>query len=179
MTRCGWVLRSSSIRATSIDLTFDSEMIRKAFTMMLRSAGVVCLLLIALPIARAQTITELQRGFERPPDDARIMMRWWWFGSSVTRSELEREMRLMKEGGIGGFEVQATYPLSPDDPSLGIRNLPYLSDDFLDALRFTSAKAKELGLRMDLTLGSGWPYGGPSVPITDAASTLRGICDGN
>jgi len=26
---------------------------------------------------------------------------------------------------------------------------------------------------MDLTLGSGWPYGGPQVPITDAAATLR------
>ena len=34
------------------------------------------------------------------------MMRWWWFGPAVTEPELEREMRLMKEGGIGGFEVQ-------------------------------------------------------------------------
>lgn len=100
-------------------------------------------------------------------------MRWWWFGPSVTKAELEREMRLMKEGGIGGFEVQAVYPLWPDDPARGIRNLPYLSDEFIEALRFTSAKAKELGLRMDLTLGSGWPYGGPSVSIADAAATLR------
>src|ERR1043165_8636858 len=123
--------------------------------------------------ARAQTINELQCGYERPPDDAKIMMRWWWFGPAVTKSELEREMRLMKEGGIGGFEVQAVYPLLPDDPSLGIKNLPYLSDEFIDALRFTSAKARELGLRMDLTLGSGWPYGGPSVAITDSAATLR------
>ena len=123
--------------------------------------------------ASAQTITELQRGFEQPPNDAKIMMRWWWFGPAVTKPELEREMRLMKEGGIGGFEVQAVYPLSPDDPAAGIKNLPYLSDEFIDALRFVSAKAKELGLRMDLTLGSGWPYGGPSVAITDAASTLR------
>ncbi|HEX5600963.1 MAG TPA: glycosyl hydrolase, partial [Pyrinomonadaceae bacterium] len=120
----------------------------------------------------AQTINELQRGFERPPDDAKIMMRWWWFGPAVTKAELEREMRLMKEGGIGGFEVQPVYPLLPDD-SAGIKNLPYLSDEFLDALRFTSAKARELGLRMDLTLGSGWPFGGPTVPITDAAATLR------
>jgi len=127
----------------------------------------------AVSLAHAQTITELQRGFEHPPDDAKIMMRWWWFGPSVTRPELERELRLMKQGGIGGFEVQATYPLWPDDPSMGIRNLPYLSDEFIDALRFTAAKAKELGLRMDLTLGSGWPYGGPSVSIEDAASTLR------
>src|SRR6266508_2226076 len=142
----------------------------------LRSAGalqILVLILVTFAPARAQSITELQRGFDHPPDEAKIMMRWWWFGPAVTKKELEREMRLMKEGGIGGFEVQATYPLLPDDPSSGIKNLPYLSDEFIDALRFTSTKARELGLRMDLTLGSGWPYGGPSVPITDAAAVLR------
>ncbi|HXA48667.1 MAG TPA: hypothetical protein VNV86_00115, partial [Candidatus Acidoferrum sp.] len=25
-------------------------------------------------------LNDLRRGFERPPDDARIMVRWWWFG---------------------------------------------------------------------------------------------------
>ncbi len=114
----------------------------------------------------------LQR-FERPPGDCRPMMRWWWFGPSVTRVELERELRLMKEGGIGGFEVQPVYPLALDDAATGIHNLPYLSGEFLDALRFTAGKARELGLRMDLTLGSGWPYGGPQVPISQAASRLR------
>ena len=44
-------------------------------------------------------------------------MRWWWFGSAVTKPELEREMRMMKAGGIGGFEVQPVYPLALDDPS--------------------------------------------------------------
>src|SRR5436853_3972515 len=142
----------------------------------LRSAGALqmaVLILVALGPASAQSITELQRGFERPPDDAKIMMRWWWFGPAVTRAELEREMRLMKEGGIGGFEVQPVYPLLPDDPTRGIKNLPFLSDEFIDALRFTSAKARELGLRMDLTLGSGWPFGGAQVPISDAAGMLR------
>src|SRR5437764_649920 len=149
-------------------MSFISRKIQRGVSVWL---VVACGFIAAL--TQAQTIADLQRGFEQPPDDARIMMRWWWFGSAVTKSELEREMRLMKEGGIGGFEVQAVYPLSPDDPALGIKNLPYLSDEFIDALRFTSAKARELGLRMDLTLGSGWPYGGPSVSIEDAASTLR------
>ncbi len=121
----------------------------------------------------ASDIETLQRSFERPPDDSKIMMRWWWFGSSVTKQRLEREMRLMKEGGIGGFEVQPVYPLSLDDAEAGIKNLPFLSDEFIDALRFTADKAKEMGLRMDLTLGSGWPYGGPQVPITQAAGRLR------
>jgi len=101
------------------------------------------------------------------------MMRWWWFGPAVTHEELEREMRVMKEAGIGGFEVQPVYPLALDDPAQGMRILPFLSSGFLDALRFVSLQAKQLGLRMDLTLCSGWPYGGPRVPVTQAAGLLR------
>ena len=70
-------------------------------------------------VAYAQNIDDLQRGFKRPPDDARIMMRWWWFGPAVTKPQLEREMRLMKEGGIGGFEVQPVYPVALDDETAG------------------------------------------------------------
>jgi hypothetical protein len=57
--------------------------------------------------AVASTVADLERAFRTPPDDARIMMRWWWFGPAVTKAELEREMRLMKDGGIGGFEIQS------------------------------------------------------------------------
>jgi hypothetical protein len=139
---------------------------------------VIALVLLSLSViprfAHAQqNINELERGFRRPPDDARIMMRWWWFGPAVTKPQLEREMRLMKEGGIGGFEVQPVYPVALDDEAAGIKNFPFLSDQFIDALRFTSEKARELGLRFDLTLGSGWPFGGPFVPISDAAGKLR------
>jgi hypothetical protein len=118
-------------------------------------------------------IAEQRKLFVNPPADSRIMMRWWWFGPAVTKTELEREMKLMKEAGIGGFEVQPTYPLALDDTSTNIRNLPFLSDEFLEALRFTSNKAREFGLRMDLTLGSGWPFGGAQVPVRDAAGGLR------
>ncbi|MDQ3653049.1 MAG: glycoside hydrolase [Acidobacteriota bacterium] len=121
----------------------------------------------------ASNIAELERLFQNPPDDSRIMMRWWWFGPAVTKPELEREMRLMKEGGIGGFEVQAVYPVVLDDAANGIRTLPFLSDEFIEALRFTAEKARELGLRMDLTLGSGWPFGGPQVRVDQAAGALR------
>ena len=128
-----------------------------------------CLLAAATPA----TVADLRRAFERPPDDARMMVRWWWYGPSVTKPELERELISMKQGGIGGFEVQPTYPLTLDDPQSGLRNFPYLSDEFLDDLSFTAEKAHELGLRFDLTLGSGWPFGGPHIPITQAAGRLR------
>src|SRR6266702_2136117 len=102
-----------------------------------RMIRLACLALIAGAMASAQKVADVKRGFENPPDDARIMMRWWWFGPAVTKPELEREMRLMKERGIGGFEVQPVYPLALDGAKAGFRNLPYLSDEFLDALRFT------------------------------------------
>jgi hypothetical protein len=120
-----------------------------------------------------QAIEQLQSAFLQPPDDSRIMMRWWWFGPSVTKPEIEREMRVMKAAGIGGFEVQPVYPLTLAEAGAKPETMPYLSDGFIDALRFTSEKARELGLRIDLTIGSGWPYGGPSVAVDQAASRLR------
>ncbi|MCL5670176.1 MAG: glycoside hydrolase, partial [Acidobacteria bacterium] len=97
----------------------------------------------------------------------------WWFGPAVTHGELEREIRAMKKGGIGGFEILPVYPLALDDPARGTRNLPYLSDGFLDALRFVNQKAQEMGMRLDLTLCTGWPYGGSKVPVNEAAGMLR------
>jgi hypothetical protein len=118
-------------------------------------------------------IGAVERLFKEPPADSRIMMRWWWFGPSQTREELDAEMRHMKEGGIGGFEVAAVYPLAVDDPASGFHNYPYLSAEFLDRIAFTSRRARELGLRMDLTIGSGWSYGGPYITPGLAATRLR------
>jgi len=125
------------------------------------------LILSFTPAFAANSVAELHQSFLHPPDDARMMVRWWWFGPAATKPELERELRAMKEGGIGGFEVQPTYPLQLDG------NYSYLSQEFLEALRFTGEKAKELGLRMDLTLGSGWPFGGPHISIAQASGRLK------
>ena len=118
-------------------------------------------------------VAQLQQSFAQPPDDARIMVRWWWFGPSVTNSEIEREMQLMKQGGIGGFEIQPTYPLALDGAPPGLKNLKFMSPEFLSALQFTSARARQLGLRMDLTLGSGWPFGGPEFSAQEAATSIH------
>ena len=144
-----------------------------AFRSRIGSSLVFAAAILAAALSSRADIGSLQRSFEEPPDDARIMMRWWWFGPSVTKPEIERELRTMKEGGIGGVEVQPVYPLLPDDATAGIKNLPYLSDEFLEMIRFASEKSKELGMRFDLTLGSGWSFGGAKTPITEAAGQLR------
>src|ERR1017187_6139984 len=129
-------------------------------------------LMLAQPAPR-DAVADLRAAFAHPPDDSRIMMRWWWFGPAVEKPELERELRTMKEGGIGGVEIQPVYPVTLDDPARGLRNFPYLSGEFLDGLGFAAGKARELGMRVDITLGSGWPYGGPHTSIDLAAPRLR------
>ena len=111
------------------------------------------------------TIDSLRAGWHNPPPESRPMMRWWWFGPAVDRAELDRELRAMAAAGIGGVEVAYVYPLGPDSPEL-------LSPTFCDHLRFAAERAAELGLRFDLTLGSGWSFGGPHISTELAAKML-------
>jgi hypothetical protein len=101
------------------------------------------------------------------------MVRWWWFGAAVEKPEILRELQQMKANGIGGAELAFVYPQVPDDPSRGLKNLPFLSPAMLDAVNYAQAQGRALGLRIDVTLCSGWPYGGPAITLEEAAGRLR------
>jgi hypothetical protein len=111
-------------------------------------------------------IDDLRSRFADPPLSAAPMMRWWWFGPSVTRDELSRELTAMAAAGFGGVEVAYVYPLGPVTAE-------FMSEAFLANLRFAADRAHELGLRFDLTLGSGWSFGGPHISDELAARRLH------
>lgn len=100
------------------------------------------------------------------------MVRWWWFGPSVTKPQILREMQQMEQGGFGGFVIHYDYPLALNNPKTGFRNLRFLSPAFLSDLTYADQQAHRLGLRAGLALTSGWPYGGPNTPITQAAADI-------
>ena len=136
----------------------------------------MCAWFAQAPSAAAQadgTLAALEKSFANPPDECRIMVRWWWFGPAVTKPELQRELEQMKAEGIGGIEIATLYPLALDDPKTGFHNLRFLSPEHLDAIRFAVSAARKLGMRVDVTLGSGWPLGGAHIPVTEAAGELR------
>lgn len=137
------------------------------------SSLLLALFLSAITPARAQSIQTIEQNFQTPPNSARPMVRWWWFGLAVEKPEILRELQEMKADGIQGAELAFEYPQVLDDPSKGLKNLPFLSPEFLDDVRYAQEEGHKLGLRIDVTLGSGWPYGGSNTPLSEAAGRLR------
>ena len=60
-----------------------------------------------LPFAGNTTASDksLYSLFKTPDTIYRPFVRWWWNGDKVERDELARELRLLKEAGIGGVEI--------------------------------------------------------------------------
>ena len=114
----------------------------------------------------AHTVHQVLEALTTPDPAARPMMRWWWFGPDLDRGEIDRELRAMAAAGLGGAEVALVYPLRPGAPH-------YLSPEVLSHLRHAAERARELGLRLDVTLGSGWSYGGAHIGAEHAARRLR------
>jgi hypothetical protein len=127
----------------------------------------------ALSIAAISPAQTLRNEFLNPPAAARPMVRWWWFGAAVTKPEILNELQQMKQDGIGGAELAFVYPEVLDDPAKGVKNLPFLSKEMLEAVTYAQAEGRKLGLRIDVTLCSGWPYGGPDTTLEEASTRLK------
>lgn len=123
--------------------------------------------------APATTVQSLRKNFIDPPNNARPMVRWWWFGLAVVKPEILTELQQMKADGIQGAELAFEYPQVINDPAKGLVNLPFLSPEMLDDVKYAQEEGRKLGLRIDVTLGSGWPYGGPHITLEEASTALH------
>ncbi|HKO20320.1 MAG TPA: glycosyl hydrolase [Acidobacteriaceae bacterium] len=130
---------------------------------------------VAAPVLpqSAPSLDLVRKNFANPPIEARPMVRWWWFGPAVVKPEILTELEQMKADGIQGAELAFVYPEVLDDPAKGLKNLPFLSPQMLDMVTYAKDEGRKLGLRIDVTLCSGWPYGGPHIPLSQAVTRLR------
>jgi hypothetical protein len=90
---------------------------------------------------------------------------WWWPGSAVEEREIEAHLARYAAAGLGGVHVVPIYGVRGAED----RALPFLSPRWLDHLRFTVRAARARGLGVDLSTGTGWPFGGPPVPAADGS----------
>ena len=115
----------------------------------------------------APTCSSLVRLLASPAPSSRVMVRWWWFGSSNTEKDIDQQLDSMLKAGIGGVELSYVYPVSPKQPTT------FGSSRFLELIRYASDGAKKRDMRFDLTIGSGWSFGGAHVSPQLAAHRLR------
>ncbi|MEP7373028.1 MAG: glycosyl hydrolase [Chitinophagaceae bacterium] len=110
------------------------------------------------PGENSDPASALYSAFKNPDAKYRPFVRWWWNGDKIERNELARELRLLKDAGIGGVEINPVkFPARTND--LGELSLQWLSPEWIELLKFTFEEAKSLGIVCDLIVGSGWPFG--------------------
>ncbi len=131
-----------------------------------------CLFLCAVPLPAAEAPASAGSidPFAWPAITAenRPWSRWWWLGSAVDKPNLTQLLEAYREGGLGGVEICPIYGAKGYEE----RYIDYLSPKWVEMLAHTTAEAKRLGMGVDLTDGTGWPYGGPQVTPQDASSKL-------
>ena len=141
-------------------------------------ASILCVTLPSvaqLPYSRQQvTEAQLKAGFENPPASARPMVRWWWPGGDVTDEEIARELKIIKDAGLGGVEIQSfkdgLNPLPTADVARRVDS--FLTPEWFNHVKYAIEEGGRLGLDVDLTFGSGWPFGGPYIPLELASRKL-------
>lgn len=86
-------------------------------------------------------------------------------GSAVDKENLGWNLDQYAKAGIGAVEITPLYGVQGNDKN----DIPYLSPRWMEMLRFVEKKDKELGIETDMATGTGWPFGGPWVPLSEAA----------
>ena len=95
--------------------------------------------------------------------------RWWWQGSAVDRADLTWNMEKYKAAGLGGLELTPIYGVKGYESHF----VDYLSPAWTELFGYTLKEAKRLGLGLDMSTGTGWPFGGgPLIDSTYACKEL-------
>ena len=108
------------------------------------------------------------------PEPTREMKPWvynWWMGSAVDSAGLEYQCRELADKGFGGFHVIPIYGANGPDNRYRAQWKELLSPEWVGAWNIAAWKAETFGLGIDLTMGSGWCFGGPWIDKDHAASS--------
>ena len=109
--------------------------------------------------------TAMSQSWPTPRPEAKPGTRWWWLGSAVDKENLQWNLSEYARVGIGAVEITPLYGVQGNDKN----NIPFLSPQWMQALKTVEDIAKPLGIEVDMNCGTGWPFGGPHIPLEQAA----------
>lgn len=94
--------------------------------------------------------------------------RWWWMGNAIDKENITYQMEAFAEAGLGGVEITPIYGTKGYEEKF----IQHLTPEWFEMLEHTINEAGRLNMKVDMVLGTGWPYGGPQVEPEFAASKL-------
>jgi len=124
------------------------------------------LFVVAIVSTFGSVIAQDETGWAEITRESKPGTRWWWLGSDVDSLNLTYNLEALSKAGIGGVEITPIY---------GVKNrekyyIDYLSPRWMKMLAFTESEANRLGMSVDMNTGTGWPFGGPTITLDDAAT---------
>ena len=136
---------------------------------MISTSTIAALVLLFGAIAPATACTDTKvddTAWPAPTLTSHPWTRWWWLGSAVDRENISHLLQTYKAAGLGGVEITPIYGVQGQES----RDIPYLSDAWMEMLKHTLQEANRLGMGVDMPTGTGWPFGGPQISA-EAAGT--------
>lgn len=97
--------------------------------------------------------------------DAKPGTRWWWLGSAIDHENLVWNMSEYAKTGIGAVEITPLYGVKGNEAN----ELTFLSEEWMNMLSDVEEVASRHNIQVDMNCGTGWPFGGPEVPLSEAA----------
>jgi len=98
---------------------------------------------------------------------------WWWMGSAVDKEGITYNLEEFASAGIGGVHIIPIYGVKGYDDKF----IDFLSPKWMEMLDYTSAECKRLGMGLDMTAGTGWPFGGPWVSVENSSMQMLNYKD--
>lgn len=92
--------------------------------------------------------------------------RWWWLGSAVDEANLTAVLTEYRRAGLGGVEICPIYGVKGYEKQFK----DFLSPQWMKILAHTTQEAQRLDMGVDLTTGTGWPFGGPWITDQTASA---------
>lgn len=103
------------------------------------------------------------------PQTAKPWTYWWWMGSAANEKDITYQLEQFAQAGLGGVHIIPIYGTKGYEKQF----IPFLSDRWLAMLAHTVREGRRLGMGVDLTMGTGWPFGGPNVTSEIAAKRWK------
>ena len=117
----------------------------------------------ALGLFKPGNPVPLEEGFRDPPPISRVQCWWQCHGSAFTEAEITRQLEEFQAKGMGGVTVKDTLVMPRDDKTAHLKDIPFMSPEWLDVFAHVVAECGRLGLVCRSRFGSGWNAGGPWV----------------